>query len=161
MRKRKRLVVRIVTLASTVFIVMMIVLAVITFGGIFYRDIETGKMSLEERICKEAHDINGSDFSGIESLTASYADLLQNLPLDNAPLLETVSRTIVSRDGIIAGGGYWLEYFTVPGKQYYGPYWYRDGSEIKLTWDYSNEKNDYTKADWYLNDGIAAKTRVV
>jgi methyl-accepting chemotaxis protein len=161
MQRRKRLVVRIVTLASAVFTVMMLTFALITFGSTFARDIESGKTSLAERIANEAHAIYGSSFSGIETLTASYADLLEKIPLDNEPMLETISRTIVSRDDIIAGGGYWLEYFTVPGKQYYGPYWYRDGSGIKLTWDYSNEKNDYPKADWYLNDGIAAKTRVV
>ena len=161
MQRRKRLVVRIVRLASTIFIVMMIALNTIVFWGTFTRDIESGKVSLQERIGKEAHDIYGKNFSKIETLAESYADMLDKLPLENAPLLETISRSFVSQNGIIAGGGYWLEYFTIPGKQYYGPYWYRDGNDIKLTWDYSNEKNDYTKADWYRNDGISTGTKVV
>jgi Cache domain. len=131
------------------------------FLGTFVRDIESGKVSLQERIGKESHDIYGTNFSKVEMLTESYADMLDKLPLDNASLLETISRSFVSQSGIIASGGYWLEYFTLPGKQYYGPYWYRDGSDIKLTWDYSNEKNDYTKADWYRNDGMATGTKVV
>ena len=49
----------------------------------------------------------------------------------------------------------------MPKEKFYGPYWYRDGGTIKLTWDYGNEQNDYTQFDWYKNDGIATGKTVV
>ncbi|MZP30330.1 HAMP domain-containing protein [Heliobacterium undosum] len=50
------------------------------------------------------------------------------------------------------GAGFWLEPGVYPEKgTYFGPYLYKEGNEIKLTWDYSNAEYDYFQYDWYKN----------
>ena len=51
---------------------------------------------------------------------------------------------------MIFGSGYFFEPNAYDSAQkYYGPYKYKDGGNIKLTWDYSNAEYDYFKYDWY------------
>ena len=133
----------------------------ILFWNSYKTTIRDSRISLQNTIIKEANGIYGSIFSKVETLTAEYADVILDLPLDNEAQLARVSESTVGSLKQIAGGGYWLEYYIIKDKKYYGPYWYKDGAEIKLTWDYSNEQNDYTINDWYKNDGIESGKKIV
>ena len=63
----------------------------------------------------------------------------------------TLSKIISNNDSIL-GSGVWFEPNTFdPAEKYIGPYWYRDGSEIVETWDYSNAEYDYFNQEYYLN----------
>jgi methyl-accepting chemotaxis protein len=137
------------------------ILTAIVFRGMYRSTVRNIKLSLENRMEREAHTMYGDIFAKIEVLTEEYAALVETFPLDDFAHLEKISTVVVAAQPIIVGGGYWLEYDTIPGKKYYGPYWYRDGSTIRLTWDYGNEANDYTLLDWYRNDGLASGQRVV
>jgi signal transduction histidine kinase len=48
------------------------------------------------------------------------------------------------------GGGWWYEPFAFdPGQKYFGPYAYRDGEQIRFTWDLSTPQYDYPSQGWY------------
>ncbi|MCR5446339.1 MAG: HAMP domain-containing protein [Schwartzia sp.] len=64
---------------------------------------------------------------------------------------QVVSKMIMSEE-LYYGIGIWFEpYAFNPSQQYMGPYWYRDGSTIKETYDYSNAKYDYFSQEYYRN----------
>ncbi len=59
---------------------------------------------------------------------------------------------IINDNDTILGCGLWFEpYAFDKEQQYIGPYWYRDGSDIVETWDYSNAEYDYFNQEYYLN----------
>jgi methyl-accepting chemotaxis protein len=161
MGRRNRLVFKIVSLTSAIFILMTAVLNGIMFSSAYSDNMKAIRSSLMNKVQREADSLYGGVFSKFEALAEEYAALISGLPLDDPKLLEKISVSFVASRAMIAGGGYWLEYDTIKGHKYYGPYWYRDGDDIKLTWEYSNEKNDYTQCDWYKNDGIAYGKKIV
>jgi len=66
-------------------------------------------------------------------------------------------KSVVSGNDLISGAGIWFEPKTYTGglsyafMDYVGPYWYKDGSDIVETWDYSNAEYDYFSQEYYLN----------
>jgi methyl-accepting chemotaxis protein len=161
MIKRSRLVFKIVSITSAIFILMTAASNSILFWDIFRRTIDTTRAGLTNRLEWEAASIWGNTLGPVETLTKSYADMVNAFPLDDFATLKATSETFIGSDPMIVGGGFWLEYYTLPKEKFYGPYWFRDGKEIRLTWDYGNERNDYTQFDWYKNDGLATGQPVV
>lgn len=129
------------------------------FSDVIVDNIKTG---LAGRLDNEAHVIYGKIFSKFETAASNYASIVSNLGFEDMDTLANISSTILGSDSAIAGGGYWLEPYTVKSRKFTGLYWFRNNSgKMEMTWDYSNEKNDYTKFDWYKNDGFAQNLSVV
>ena len=129
------------------------------FSAVIVANIRAG---IAGRLDNEANTIYANIFSKFETTAQNYSSLVTNIGFENEAVLSTVSRTIMASDKSISGGGYWLEPYTVEGRKLTGPYWFRTASgAIEMTWDYSTDKNDYTKLDWYKNDGIQQKRQVV
>ncbi|MBQ5431743.1 MAG: methyl-accepting chemotaxis protein [Lachnospiraceae bacterium] len=60
--------------------------------------------------------------------------------------------SILQDNSSVLGSGLWFEPNTFdPKEKYVGPYWYKDGSNIVETWDYSNAKYDYFSQEYYNN----------
>ena len=63
----------------------------------------------------------------------------------------SISKIINGNDAIL-GSGIWFEPRVYDkDEEYIGPYWYKEGSEIIETWDYSNAEYDYFNQEYYLN----------
>ena len=63
----------------------------------------------------------------------------------------SISKIINGNDAIL-GSGIWFEPRVFDKDEVYiGPYWYKEGSEIIETWDYSNAEYDYFNQEYYLN----------
>nr|MCR5469026.1 methyl-accepting chemotaxis protein [Lachnospiraceae bacterium] len=59
---------------------------------------------------------------------------------------------LINTNDMVLGSGLWFEpYVYDANEQYYGPYVYKDGSEIVTTWDYSNAEYDYFNQEYYTN----------
>ncbi|MEL3905865.1 MAG: methyl-accepting chemotaxis protein [Treponema sp.] len=146
---------------KTSFVVCIVfVTAIVLLGTIVFRQfsrviIADTRMGLSKRIEKEAHAIYGRLFSKFETVASDYALLITKLGFKDHDRLEEVSRILIDSSPLIIGGGFWLEPYVIEGKQFYGPYWFHNGSSLQLTWEYSTETNNYTKFDWYRNDGLA------
>lgn len=68
----------------------------------------------------------------------------------DTPAVMAVLEKNMQSSELIYGSGFWLEPYEYDQEtEYYGPYLYKDGSQIKLTWEYSNEEYDYFQYDWY------------
>lgn len=55
----------------------------------------------------------------------------------------------VSTNKNIFGSGIWYEKNLLKGSEYFGPYQYRDGDSVVLTYDYSNAEYNYPAQSWY------------
>ena len=63
----------------------------------------------------------------------------------------TFTKIILDNNSIL-GVGVWFEPNVFKAEEkYIGPYWYRDGSDIVETWDYSNAEYDYFNQEYYTN----------
>ena len=96
------------------------------------------------RTSRDLSKMVGSTYQNV-SLT-SYEEVLRELTADNPNVL---------------GCGIWFEPFAFDAKQeYLGPYIYKDGSELILTYDYSNAEYDYFNQEYYLN-GISSNDNYI
>ncbi|MEM1484233.1 methyl-accepting chemotaxis protein [Oscillospiraceae bacterium PP1C4] len=98
---------------------------------------------------KETEVIN-SKFTKWAESTVFYAESIATMPEYDTELSLNLLKRLIKRDSLLVGGGFWLEpYEFMDNQKYYGPYVFRDESDILTTWDYSNEKTDYFQFDWY------------
>lgn len=59
---------------------------------------------------------------------------------------------IVADNELVLGCGVWFEPYACNDKdKYTGIYWYRDGSNVEVTYDYNTEEYDYFSQEYYLN----------
>ena len=145
-----------------VFIPSVSALGIFVFKRFSAVIVENIRAGIAGRLDNEANTIYANIFSKFETTAQNYSSLVTNIGFQNEAVLSTVSRTVMASDKSISGGGYWLEPYTVEGRKLTGPYWFRTTSgAIDMTWEYSTDKNDYTKLDWYKNDGIQQKRQVV
>ena len=64
--------------------------------------------------------------------------------------IEDVLAAAADDNPIVNGTGIWLEPGVHNGDMYFGPYAYRDGSSVSITYDYSNADYDYLTQEYYL-----------
>ncbi len=66
--------------------------------------------------------------------------------------LKNMLCAIIGDNEMVLGSGLWFEpYVYDESKEYTGPYWYKTGSTITETWDYSNAEYDYFNQEYYKN----------
>lgn len=157
----KSLVFRTTLIFSALFTLFIAILLGVIFKQFSHTIIDDIRINLQNNVQKESKTIYERIFVKIETTALNYATLINKLKFSDKDALNQISDAIVGSDVAIVGGGFWLEPNVVSGERFYGPYWFRDGDKITLTWDYSNEANDYTKFDWYKNDGLAKNQSVV
>ena len=99
-----------------------------------------------------ANDVDG-ELDKIKTSCVDIAEMIstsyQFVQMDNYK--GTISKIISNNDAIL-GSGIWFEpYVFDKNEKYVGPYWYKDGSNIVETWDYSNADYDYFNEEYYTN----------
>ena len=115
---------------------------------------------LQTRVQKEAASIN-SMFSKWGKSGELYASNVESMPGYETEVLLDMLEKYIKSDEFIVGGGFWLEPYQYDNEhEYYGPYMYKDGGQIILTWDYSNPEEDYFSQSWYT-DGINSSEKIV
>ncbi len=83
------------------------------------------------------------------TISMSVADTYQNTEL---PEYEEMLANIIQTNDIVLGSGLWFEpYVYDPEEEYVGPYVYKDGGSIQVTYDYSNAEYDYFSQEYYTN----------
>ena len=69
---------------------------------------------------------------------------------------------IISDNDLILGSGIWFEPNTYdPMQKYIGPYWYKDGDKVNLSYEYSNASYDYFNQDYYKMVSNGAQSAVI
>ena len=146
---------------SIIFLVFTGVVGSIVFTQFSSMLIGTIKTSVSEQIQKEAFSIYGDMFARFDTAAEDYAALINSIGFENEAFLHKISKTVMGSHPSIVGGGFWLEPFVIPGKKLYGPYWFQQNGSIVLTWDYTDEANDYKQFDWYTSGIQSQSSKVI
>ena len=108
--------------------------------------------TMNETVIANANNVDGK----LQVVKTSCVDIAQMIStsyrfvtMDNYK--GTITKIISNNDSVL-GSGIWFEpYVFDQNEMYIGPYWYKDGSSIVETWDYSNADYDYFNEEYYLN----------
>lgn len=153
MRKRKqsikaKMLLGILPIFAGALIIMMIISAVKSNGIIMEQAEATANQTLQAAVNNmdgELQEVRRTAVNISRSVSATYksADI-------NA--MKQMLCNIISDNSMVLGSGLWFEpYAYDAAEEYMGPYWYKDGSTIVETWDYSNAEYDYFSQEYYNN----------
>lgn len=157
MKSIKSIVITAIVAFTLVIFLLQIGISIFSFNNLIDDEVKT-KLNLKAE--KEAAFIN-SKFSRWGQASESYASSIGVMPGYNTDILLDVLRKYIENDELIVGGGFWLEPYEYDKEhKYYGPYMYRDGNNIKTTWDYSTADEDYFQYAWY-KDGFEIDKKVI
>ena len=82
-----------------------------------------------------------------ETIASTVADTYQTTTLDT---YEKMLEDIIQGNDMVLGSGLWFEPYAYDKEQeYVGPYVYKDGGSIVVTYDYSNADYDYFNQEYY------------
>lgn len=131
-----------------------------SFNGFNRLITEEVNTNLQVKAEKEAATVH-AQFAKWGEASRFYASIIGSMPGYDTDLLLSILEKYLEDDQLIVGGGFWLEPYQYSEEdKYYGPYIYRDGDKIKLTWEYSSEEEDYFQYDWY-KDGFRLNETVI
>jgi len=111
-----------------------------------------------------------ADISGIDlelekvrntamNISAGVSALYTSVSMD---VFEEMITDIIKDNDTILGSGIWFEPNVYnKSEKYVGPYWYKNGSDITLTYDYSNAQYNYFEQEYYLNAKNSSGTAVI
>jgi len=144
---------------KTIFALSMILMTVVVFslqtGFTYYqfsKVLEEKVIELLEVQARNEATILKANFSANGQTVESLAQTIEALNSYDTETIIGIMRLIMSKGPLIFGGGFWLEpYLYDENLKYYGPYIYRTefDKDYQFTWDYSNEKYNYFKYEWY------------
>ncbi len=153
MQKRKqsikaKMLLGILPIFAGALIILMIISAVKSNGIIMEQAEATATQTLQAAV----NDMDGElqevrrtavDISRAVSATYKTSDM---------EAMKQMLCGIISDNDMVLGSGLWFEpYAYDAAEEYIGPYWYKDGSSITETWDYSNADYDYFVQEYYTN----------
>jgi sigma-B regulation protein RsbU (phosphoserine phosphatase) len=124
-------------------------------GGILLYNYQVSRKMILKNIEANARDLSRATSQKIETVLHSIkevpetlAEVLEQIPYDEE-ILKKLLYTAVKRNDGIFGSTIAFEPKAFDGvSQYYAPYWYRSGGELKLSWLGGNDY-PYSLFDWY------------
>ncbi len=143
--------IKVLFMASTV-IVTVILLAVQTFINVsqFKSEMEEQvEATLEAKTGEIAGELDERILQ-IAQKTAGLALNLNSMKTYDPDVMFALADGYTLSDNLINGSGLWFDKNAYsPDIEYYGPYRYRDGGQMKLTMDYSNAEYNYPSFGWF------------
>ena len=93
----------------------------------------------------------GEYLNSVSEMATLIADLTETTIRDIAwPQYEAMIGNIISDNDLVMGSGLWFAPYAYDSRvEYYGPYIYKDGSNLVTTYDYSNAEYDYFSQEYY------------
>lgn len=109
---------------------------------------------------KEALVLEGR-IEGVATSGASLSRLVEVLPTPEDETLLAYAESALRGNPLLFGMGVWFEPERYRrGETYHGPYLYREGEAVILTWDYSTPEYNYHQEAWYKAGFTASGGRV-
>ncbi|SEL49389.1 methyl-accepting chemotaxis protein [Butyrivibrio sp. ob235] len=131
-----------------------------------YISVSTSRSLIQEQTTERNEAITEGNINKVDS----YLDAIRTTAVGLAETVGATYRSATMEDfkdaftnvqmnnELISGCGIWFEPFAYQGDQeYMGPYWYKDGSSVVETWDYSNAEYDYHNQEYYINAKALSK----
>lgn len=100
-------------------------------------------LTAESRAVTEYLDVVESTAT---TLSRTVGNTYKALTLDE---YEDMLADVISDNDIVLGSGIWFEPYTYNEEKYVGPYIFKNGDSIDVTYDYSNAEYDYFSQEYY------------
>lgn len=150
--KFKRIRAKLLTFILPVIVIAMLVLTIISTNS-SKRIIETQiKDQMSAELSAEMNSIK--DYLNVVSSTATTISKVVGTSYGTMQLseYEVMLEQIILENDIVLGSGIWFEpYVYDNNEKYVGPYIYKDGEDVTVTYDYSNASYDYHVQEYYTN----------
>lgn len=93
----------------------------------------------------------GEYLDSVANMATTIASMVEmNYMSSSLKDYEKILGNVIKDNDIVLGSGLWFEPYTYDSKeQYVGPYIYKDGDSIEVTYDYSNAEYDYFSQEYY------------
>ncbi len=78
-----------------------------------------------------------------------FYNLSKDINIISKNTIEQFLKNQIISNKNVFGTGIWYEKYSFNKVEYFGPYVYRDGDKVVLTYDYSNSEYDYPRQSWY------------
>ncbi|MBQ6441266.1 MAG: methyl-accepting chemotaxis protein [Lachnospiraceae bacterium] len=150
--KFKKISTRMLAIIVPVLIASMVILSMISVvnsRNSIKNQIE-GRMQAEMKAAEESVE---NELNAVTTMAEVIArSVAATYTYTSLTAYETMLGEIISGNDTVLGSGIWFEpYAFVKSQEYMGPYIYKNGSEIEVTYDYSNATYDYFNQEYYLN----------
>lgn len=150
--KFKKISTRMLAIIVPVLIASMVILSMISVvnsRNTIKNQIE-GRMEAEMRAAEESVE---NELNTVTTMAEVIArSVAATYSYTSLTAYETMLGEIITGNDTVLGSGIWFEpYVFVKSQEYMGPYIYKNGSEIEVTYDYSNAEYDYFNQEYYLN----------
>lgn len=138
------------------FILPVVIIAMAALTGI---SVKSGSNTIESQISArmsvelaEKQQEMGEYLDSVSNMATTIARVVTTSYRDmKMSAYEDMLAEIIQDNSIVNGSGLWFEpYAYDSSKEFMGPYIYKDGDSIKVTYDYSNADYDYFNQDYYL-----------
>lgn len=141
-------------LLSIVLSLVIVGMLVISLIGFFYSKSIVSNEITQKMSYQSAYITEGIDKSFLkhDQLAITLAKAVESFidSEDEEAYKEAIKKALATNEDTY-GSGIWFEpYEFSKEEKYFGPYAYKDGDDIFITMDYSNEAYDYFAFDWYL-----------
>ncbi|MBO7353563.1 MAG: hypothetical protein J6U61_04815 [Lachnospiraceae bacterium] len=150
--KFKKISTRMLTFVLPVLIIPMLILTLVSIASSqkaigeqldnrMYAELSAAERNVEEKL------------TGISTAATIISDMVAgNYTHTSAREYQNILTRIIQSDDMILGSGLWFEPYTFDAAlEYFGPYIYKDGGNITVTYEYSNAEYNYFIQEYYLN----------
>lgn len=138
-------------IALTITVLIFTTQAVLNFTNFRGEIQQEVQRKLTNQVQKDAQKLYADMSEAAKSCQLLACDL-KVTPVQKSDIIFPIIKEYVLDNPMIYGSGFWLEpNVYADNTKYYGPYFYKDGDQAKLTWDYSNDQYNYFQYDWYKN----------
>ena len=120
-------------------------------------------------IVKNAQEVNDKYMAAVEGTINEFLDEVSTQARTSASILsatyltltdsriENIITAVAADNDMALGCGLWMEPMLHKNDTYFGPYAYKDGGRINITYDYSNAEYDYHNQEYYIISKTAEK----
>ncbi len=150
--KFKKISTRMLTFVLPVLIIPMLILTLVSIASSqkaigeqldnrMYAELSAAERNVEEKL------------KGISTAATIISDMVAgNYTHTSAREYQNILTRIIQSDDMILGSGLWFEPYAFDAAlEYFGPYIYKDGGQITVTYEYSNAEYNYFIQEYYLN----------
>lgn len=150
--KFKKISTRMLAIIVPVLIASMVILTMISVSN----SRSTISEQIEDRMeaeLKAAEENVENSLNGVSTMASVIASSVgATSSYTGMAAYEKMLAEIIQTNDMVLGSGLWFEpYAYDKSEEYMGPYVYKDGDSIELTYDYSNADYDYFSQEYYLN----------
>lgn len=153
---------------STKMLVTIVPVILIAMGILTIVSMKSSREIINEQIAssmeaelRAQNGAMGEYLDSVSNMATMIADMVEtDYTTTDIESYEKILANIISDNDLVMGSGIWFEpYVYDSAEEYMGPYVYKDGDNIKTTYDYSNAEYNYFEQEYYTMSASATEAQ--